>query len=76
MPTQPPADIRSRIRAERLFLRLTVTQMADRLGVPRQQYLLWETRILDPKVSSLIRLVSKGGMRLRAIVPELSRYDP
>jgi len=70
MPKSSPADIRDRIRAERIRLGLSIPEAAERLGISRQSYLQLEIRTVDPRISTIVKLVAIG-MRLGAIVPEL-----
>jgi DNA-binding XRE family transcriptional regulator len=67
-----PNDIRDRIRSERERLDLSVAQAAFLLGVSRQSYLQLEKKTLDPRLSTIVGLVSIG-MRLEVLVPKAAK---
>jgi DNA-binding XRE family transcriptional regulator len=69
--TRVNADIRDRIHAERVRLGISRTEAAARMGVSRQCYSQLEQRTKDPRVSRLIELVQRVGMRAEALLPEL-----
>jgi transcriptional regulator with XRE-family HTH domain len=65
------ADFGSRLRSERLRLRLSQTEVADLLGVRQQTYASLENRRnSDPRLSTLARLVGIG-FQLKSIAPAL-----
>jgi transcriptional regulator with XRE-family HTH domain len=62
---------RKRLRAERLRLKLSRAEAADKIGVSRQSYTQLETVTDDPRLSTLVRLV-EAGFRIDALMPELT----
>lgn len=68
MPAPDPEVLAARIKAERLRLSLTPTQIAAALGVKRESYLQLE-RHANPRFSTVGALVGVG-MRIASLAPE------
>lgn len=63
-------DFPTRLRSERARLGLTQSEAAELLGVGRGSYRQLEEDRIDPRLSTVVRLI-KAGYRLKAIAPEL-----